>query len=75
MIEIHNWPANSIELIEAGQWLQLTYISIWNGQNTCSLRSLNLLIFLNENQADVSACVNPALHYSSSLLTNFNYHF
>ena len=27
MIEIHHWPANSTELIEASQWLQLIYIS------------------------------------------------
>ena len=27
MIEIHHWPANSKELIVAGQWLQLIYVS------------------------------------------------
>ena len=27
MIEIHHWPANSKELIEAGQWLQLIHVS------------------------------------------------
>ena len=25
MIEIHHWPANSTELIEAGQWLRLIW--------------------------------------------------
>ena len=30
MIEIHHWPANSKELIEAGQWLQLIHVSSWN---------------------------------------------
>ena len=28
MIEIHHWPANTTELIEAGQWLQLTIFKI-----------------------------------------------
>ena len=27
MIEIHYWPASSTELIDAGQWLQLIYVS------------------------------------------------
>ena len=32
MIEIHHWPTNSKELIEAGQWLQLIYVSSWNSE-------------------------------------------
>ena len=32
MIEIYHWPANSKELIEAGQWLQLIYVSSWNSE-------------------------------------------
>ena len=32
MIEIHHWLANSTELIEAGQWLQLIYVSSWNSK-------------------------------------------
>ena len=41
MIEIHHWPANSKELIEAGQWLQLIYVSSRNSKIQGILMILN----------------------------------
>ena len=41
MIEMHHWPANSTELIEAGQWLQLIYIA-----SQIILSVMQLLIYL-----------------------------
>ena len=44
MIEIHHWPANSTELIETGQGLQLMYIASW-----IILFVMQLLIYLLSN--------------------------
>ena len=43
MTEIHHWPANSTELIEVCQWLQLIYVSSLNNKIQGILIILNYL--------------------------------
>ena len=46
MIEIQHWPANSTELIEAGQWLQLIYVSLLQQRATITLAILTQTILM-----------------------------